>query len=49
MVNAMDAAGFGNCTNHRECEEACPKEISIVNIARLNREYILSRLFSTVK
>ena len=49
MVNAMDAAGFGNCTNHRECEEACPKEISIVNIARLNREYIMSRLLSTVK
>jgi succinate dehydrogenase / fumarate reductase iron-sulfur subunit len=39
MVRAMDACGFGNCSNHRECENACPKEISIVNIARLNREY----------
>jgi succinate dehydrogenase / fumarate reductase iron-sulfur subunit len=49
MVSAMDAAGFGNCTNHRECEAACPKEISIVNIARLNREYLVSRFFSTLK
>jgi len=39
MVRAMDACGFGNCSNHRECENACPKEIAIVNIARLNREY----------
>jgi len=40
MVRAMDACGFGNCSNHRECEKACPKEIAIVNIARLNREYV---------
>ena len=40
MVKKMDACGFGNCSNHRECENACPKEISIVNIARLNREFI---------
>ena len=39
MVETMDEAGFGNCTNHGECEAACPKEISVVNIARLNREY----------
>jgi succinate dehydrogenase / fumarate reductase iron-sulfur subunit len=39
MVGAMDACGFGNCSNHRECEKTCPKEISIVNIARLNREF----------
>jgi succinate dehydrogenase / fumarate reductase iron-sulfur subunit len=38
MVRAMDACGFGNCSNHRECEKTCPKEISIINIARLNRE-----------
>ena len=49
MVSAMDTAGFGNCTNHRECEAACPKEISIVNIARLNREFFMSRFFSTLK
>ena len=40
MVRAMDGCGFGNCSNHRECENTCPKEISIVNIARLNREFI---------
>jgi len=39
MVEAMDAAGFGNCTNESECEAACPKQISVENIARLNREY----------
>jgi succinate dehydrogenase / fumarate reductase iron-sulfur subunit len=40
MVKTMDQMGFGNCSNHRACEAACPKEISIVNIARLNREYV---------
>jgi succinate dehydrogenase / fumarate reductase iron-sulfur subunit len=49
MVQEMDRLGFGNCTNHRECEAECPKEISIVNIARLNRELLRSCLFSTVK
>ena len=44
MVAAMDEAGFGSCTNHRECEAACPKEISIDNIARLNRDYIRATL-----
>ena len=39
MLRTMDALGFGNCTNERECEAECPKEISIVNIARLNREF----------
>ena len=38
MLNAMDKEGFGNCTNQYECEAACPKEISVSNIARLNRE-----------
>ncbi|HRG74938.1 MAG: succinate dehydrogenase/fumarate reductase iron-sulfur subunit [Leptospiraceae bacterium] len=42
MLAAMDAEGFGNCTNQYECEAACPKEISVSNIARLNREYIMS-------
>ncbi len=46
MVRAMDACGFGNCSNHRECENACPKEISIVNIARLNREFLAAGLIS---
>ena len=40
MVTAMDKAGFGNCSNERECENVCPKGISIRNIARLNREYL---------
>jgi len=39
MVDTMDAAGFGNCTNELECEAACPKEIPGEMIARLNREY----------
>jgi len=39
MVNQMDDEGFGSCTNTSECEAACPAEISISNIARLNREY----------
>ncbi len=39
MVSAMDAAGFGNCSNHYECEAACPKDISRDVIAQLNRDY----------
>lgn len=42
MVSAMDKEGFGNCTNQYECEAACPKEISVNFITRLNREYISS-------
>jgi succinate dehydrogenase iron-sulfur subunit len=44
MVDAMDAEGFGNCTNIGECEAACPKNISLLNIAKLNREYIRARV-----
>lgn len=40
MVQTMDKEGFGYCTNEKECEAVCPKNISIRNIARLNREYI---------
>ena len=40
MVAQMDKEGFGNCTNTYACEAECPKEISVANIARLNREYI---------
>ncbi len=46
MVQTMDSLGFGNCSNETECEAACPKEISISNIARMNHEYIKARLFS---
>jgi succinate dehydrogenase / fumarate reductase iron-sulfur subunit len=44
MVAAMDEAGFGACTNHGECEAACPKQIRVEFIARLNRDYILGSL-----
>jgi succinate dehydrogenase / fumarate reductase iron-sulfur subunit len=40
MVTEMDERGFGNCTNERECEEACPKEISVLTIAQMNRDYL---------
>ena len=46
MVEKMDACGFGNCSNHRECENTCPKQISIVNIARLNREFVKASFVS---
>jgi len=45
MICKMDELGFGNCTNEAECEKACPKEISIVNIARMNREFLKAALF----
>ena len=44
MVAAMDEAGFGGCTNHGECEAACPKGISLGFIARLNRDYLKATL-----
>lgn len=40
MVGQMDAEGFGSCTNHGECENACPKGISIDFIAQMNREFV---------
>lgn len=46
MVAQMDAEGFGNCTNTGACEAECPKEISISNIARLNREYLNAALIA---
>ena len=49
MLRTMDALGFGNCTNERECEAQCPKEISIVNIARMNREFLKASFFSSEK
>lgn len=44
MVEAADKEGFGNCTNTSECEAACPKEISVTHIARLNRELLRAAL-----
>ena len=49
MLRTMDQLGFGNCTNEKECEAECPKEISIVNIARMNREFIKAALTSEEK
>lgn len=46
MVEAMDAEGFGNCTNEYECEAVCPKEVKVANIARMNREFLLANFLS---
>ena len=44
MIAQMDKEGFGACTNTGACEAACPKEISITNISRLNAEYLSASL-----
>ncbi len=44
MVAQMDEEGFGHCTLYGECQEACPKEISIDTIARMNRDYLVATL-----
>ena len=44
MVEIMDAEGFGNCTNTGACEIECPKEISLENIARMNRDYLVANI-----
>ena len=49
MVKKMDELGFGNCTNITECEAQCPKEISITNIARMNREFFKAAFVSSEK
>ena len=46
MLKEMDDCGFGNCSNHRACENACPKEVSISHIARFNREFLKAALFA---
>lgn len=46
MVKQMDLEGFGNCTNTEACEAECPKEISLENIARMNREYLSAKVCS---
>ena len=43
MVAQMDKEGFGNCTNTGACEAECPKEISLSNIAQMNREYFTAK------
>jgi succinate dehydrogenase / fumarate reductase iron-sulfur subunit len=48
IVHQMDKEGFGNCSNVYACEAECPKEISVENIARMNRWYLKSTLSSKV-
>lgn len=43
MVSKMDELGFGNCTNTQACEVQCPKNVSISNIARMNREFLKAK------
>ena len=45
----MDEEGFGNCTNQYECEAACPKEISVDFIAKLNRDFMRARTVGHVE
>ena len=47
MVEQMDLETFGSCTLHGECQEACPKEISIDTITRMNRDYIRAGVLGT--
>ena len=44
MIAQMDEEGFGHCTLYGECQAACPKEISIDNIARMHRDYLKASL-----
>ena len=44
MVAQMDLEGFGGCTNYGECNEACPKGISLETIARMNRDFRVASL-----
>lgn len=46
MVATMDSLGFGGCSNTYACEAECPKEITIANIARMNREFLAAKLFA---
>ena len=48
MVEQMEAEGFGSCRNYAECEAACPKEISIGFISRMNRDYLRGTLVEPI-
>ena len=47
MIEQMDLESFGSCTLHGECQEACPKEISIDTITRMNRDFIRAGTLGT--
>jgi len=44
MIAQMDAEAFGSCTNHEECEAACPKGITVETIGRMNADYVMASL-----
>ena len=44
MVKVMDELGFGSCSNTYACEAECPKGISVKNIARMNRDYLMAKV-----
>jgi succinate dehydrogenase / fumarate reductase, iron-sulfur subunit len=46
MVKVMDELGFGSCTNTYACEAECPKQISVKNIARMNRDFFMANVKS---
>jgi succinate dehydrogenase / fumarate reductase, iron-sulfur subunit len=46
MVKVMDELGFGSCTNTYACEAECPKGISVTNIARMNRDFVIAKVKS---
>lgn len=46
MVKVMDELGFGSCTNTYACEAECPKGISVTNIARMNRDFVMAKVKS---
>jgi succinate dehydrogenase / fumarate reductase iron-sulfur subunit len=46
MVAQMDIEGFGHCTLYGECQEACPKAISIDTIARMNRDFLVAAVMT---
>lgn len=46
MVKVMDELGFGSCTNTYACEAECPKSISVTNIARMNRDFVMAKFKS---
>lgn len=48
MVRQMETEGFGSCRNYAECEAACPKDISISFISRMNRDYLRATLVEPV-
>ena len=47
MVERMEIEDFGSCTLHGECQQACPKEISIDTITRMNRDFVRAALLGT--